>query len=213
LAVSTDSLSQLGRFPVAVAVTNFLSVDSIRINGVQFNSASNFFLTLPVVRPFTSDKELQLLQSVKELYPLERIFEDAFSAVINRLQNSFGSSNATILLFRTPKVGNSSIVVEIDQLSPSARVSVNIPAVSPSSTPSITTSVSRISMQGGTNVVVSLKQYIPITKQSDIDIVCFIQSNSSVSNVSVGPSLVRATTSEAVFQFQSPTLMSTVDFN
>jgi hypothetical protein len=213
LAVSTDRLSQLGRFPVAVAVTNFLSVDSIRINGVQFNSASNFFLTLPVVRPFTSDKEFQLLQSVKELYPLERIFEDAFFAVISRLQSAFSSSNATILLFRTPKVSNSSIVVEIDQLSPFARASVNIPAVSPSSTPSITTSVPRISMQGGTNVVVSLKQYIPITKQSDIDIVCFIQSNSSVGNVSVGPSLIRATTSEAVFQFQSPSLMSTVDFN
>jgi hypothetical protein len=211
LAVSTNSLSQLGRFPVAVAVTNFLSIDRIRINGVQYNSNSNFYTTMSVVRPFTSDEEFRQIQMVKQLYPLERIFEDALSAVQSRLQNM--NNNATILLFRIPKVSNSSIVVEIEQLSPVAIAVVNFAGVALSSSPFISTSVSRVGMQGGTNVVVDLKQYIPITQQSDIDILCLISSNSSVSNISVRPTLVRASITDSVFQFESPTLTSTADFN
>ena len=118
-------------------------------------------------------------------------------------------NNASILLFRMPAVINSSIVVEIEQSSPFTRAVVRIPGVALSQSPSITTSVSRISMQGGTIVVVTVKNYIPITKQSDIDITCI----TSERNISVNPTLVRATTIEATFQFQSPMLNSTVDLN
>ena len=209
VTASSTVFTSLGRSPIAVAVANFARVDDIKVAGV---SVGTNIMRLSVVQPFNSKSFGDLQTLVKTAYPSEPIFWSAFDSVASNFQSNF-LFNATICVFRMPLNANASAsgaLVEIFQNSPSATVSVALTFAPVLNVPIVQLSVTRISLAGATPVTVNVKNYIPITQISDIDIVYMPAGNATV-EVSMKPILRQVSTTDATFSFDSPALLSAVD--
>jgi hypothetical protein len=208
---SSNVFHPFGRFPLAFAVANMDVVNDIKIFGISIPASS--FMTLRVTQPFDIARLGTLQNAVRSTYSSESAFLSAFDSVAFDFITNF-AFNATICVLRMPMSANVSVsqsLVEILQTSPSAQVSFPVSFVSVSANPFVRVSVPQISLGGGTAVSVDIRNYIPITQVSDVDIVFVAQSGNSTTEVSVNPMLRQVSSVEATFSFISPVLSTTAD--